>query len=100
MQIYKDIVSSAAADLLWQVCLNVKFSSFNEIYDSSFSPIVDYSCCCFKIVNKHYLKFVKTRENYLLKHYKNKNYSIKNFYKIWRLNNPKLNDYIEVIVID
>ena len=96
MQIYRKIVFSAAADLMWEISLNVKFNSF---YDY-FSPIVNYNCCCFKIVNKHYLKFVKTRENYVLKHYKDKNYSIKIFYKIWRLNSPKLNDYVEVIVID
>ena len=99
MQIYKKIVFSAAADLMWEVCLNVKINSFYEIYDS-FSSIVDYDCCYFKIVNKHYLKFVETRENYVLKHYKDKNYSIKNFYKIWRLNSQKLNDYLKVIVID
>ena len=98
-QIYKKIVFSATADLMWEVCLNVKINSFYEIYDS-FSPIVDYDCCYFKIVNKHYLKFVETRKNYVLKHYKDKNNSIKNFYKIWRLNSSKLNDYIEVIVID
>ena len=61
---------------------------------------VDYNCCCFKIINKHYLKFVEARENYVSKHYKDKSYSIKNFYKIWRLNSQKLNDYLEVIVIE
>ena len=98
-KIYSKIVFSAAVDLKWKFCLNVKFNSFFKIYDS-FSPIVDYNCCYFKIVNKHYLKFVEARENYVLKHYKDKNYSIKNFYKIWRLNSQKLNDYLEVIVLD
>ena len=98
-KIHRKIVFSAAVDLIWKFCLNVKFNSFFEICDF-FSPIVDYNCCCFKIVNKHYLKFVERRENYVLKHYKDKNYSIKNFYKIWRLNSQKLNDYLEVIVLD
>ena len=28
MQIYRKIVFSAAADLMWEICLNVKFNSF------------------------------------------------------------------------
>ena len=79
MQIYRKIIFSAAADLMREACLNVKFNSFYEIYDA-FSPIVDYNCFCFKIVNKHSLKFVKTGENYNIikiiktkKHYKEKN---------------------------
>ena len=98
-KIYRKIVFSAAVDLMWKFCLNVKLNSFFEIYDY-FPPILDYNCCCFKIENKHYLKFVEARKNYVSKHYKDKNYSIKNFYKIWRLNSQKLNDYLEVIIID
>ena len=79
-KIYRKIAFSAAVNLMWKFCLNVKFNSFFEIYDS-FSLIVYYNCCCFKIVNKHYLKFVEARENYVSKHYKDKNYSIKNFLK-------------------
>ena len=99
LKIYRKILFSAAVGLMWKFCFNVKFNSFFEIYES-FSPIVDYNCCCFKMVNKHYLKFVEARENYVSKYYKDRNYSIKKFYKIWRLNSQKLNDYLKVIVID
>ena len=99
LKICRKILFSAAVDLMWKFCLNVKFNSFFKIFDS-FCPIVDYNCCCFKIASKDYLKFVEARENYVSKHYEDKNYSIKNFYKIWRLSTQKLNGYLEVIVID
>ena len=52
----------AAVDLIWKFCLNVKFKSLFEIY-VFFPPILDNNCCSFKIVKKHYLKFVETKEN-------------------------------------
>ena len=75
-KIYRKIAFSAAVDLMWKFCLNVKFNSFFEIYDS-FTPTIDFNCCYFKIVNKHYLKFVEARENYVSKRQK-----LPYFYKI------------------
>ena len=75
-KIYRKIVFFAAVDLMWKFCLNVKFNSFFEIHDS-FTPTIDFNCCYFKIVNKHYLKFVEARENYVSKRQK-----LPYFYKI------------------
>ena len=54
--------------LMFSFCLNCHFKPFFAIFDT-FSPITDYNCRCFKILNSHQLKFVEAKENYISKHF-------------------------------
>ena len=80
-------------------CLSCHFKPFFVIFDT-FSPITDYNCHCFKILNSHQLRFVEAKENDISKHFQEKDFDIENFYEIWRVGEKKLQLYKAVIVID
>ena len=99
MSAHRDCISRSAYDLMFTFCLNTKFNSFYEIFDS-FSPVVHYNCRCFEILNRHYLNFVDAKENYLKKHCRNKDYDVEKFDDIWLVGGDKLKEYRTVIVAD
>ena len=78
MSAYRDCIFPSAYDLMFTFCLNTKFNSSYKIFDS-FSPVVHYTCRCFKILNRHYLNFVDAKENYLKKHCRDKDYDVEKF---------------------
>ena len=65
---YRECVFCLAYALMFSFCLNCHFKPFFAIFDT-FSPITDYNCRCFKILNSHQLKFVEAKENYISKHF-------------------------------
>ena len=69
---------------MFYFCLSCHFKPFFVIFDT-FSPITDYNCRCFKILNSHPLRFVEAKGNYISKHSREKDFDIEKFYKIWRI---------------
>ena len=84
--------------LMFSFCLNCHLKPFFAIF-YTFSPSADYNCCCFKILNSHQLKFVEAKENYITKHFRDKDFDIEKVYEIWRIGGRKLEPYKTVIVI-
>ena len=56
-----------AYDLLVLFCSCVNLEAFEKIYKNSV-PVKYYDNRCFTIVNEHYLKYLVAREQYYLKH--------------------------------
>ena len=75
---YRKYVFRSAYALMFSFCLNCHFKPFFAIFDT-FSPITDFNCRCFKILNFHELKFVEAKENYISKHFEMKILILKNF---------------------
>ena len=81
---YRECVFHSAYVLMFYFCLSCHFKPFFVIFDT-FSPITDYNCRCFKILNSHPLRFVEAKGNYISKHFREKDFDIEKFYKIWRI---------------
>ena len=66
-----------ACRLLIAFCSCVNVEVFENIY-RNFVPVQDYDSRCFKIVNEHYLKYLDARDQYYLRHRREKNFDEKN----------------------
>ena len=99
IQTYRGHIFDLVYCLMFTLCLNNKFGSFLKIFDS-FSPVVDYNCHCFKILNSSYLRSVEAKENYVSKHFQDKDFDVKKINNIWLVGVDKLKKYRAVIVID
>ena len=84
---------------MFSFCLNNKSDSFNKIFEF-FSPVIDYNCRCFKILNRPSINFLELKQNYITKHCRDKGFNIENFNQIWRSGSEKLKEYRTVIVTD
>lgn len=93
IQTYRGHIFDLAYCLMFTFCLNNKFGSFLKIF-------VDYNCCCFKILNSSYLRSVEAKENYVSKHFQDKDFDVKKFNNIWLVGVDKLKKYRTAIVID
>ena len=89
--------SQFAYDLLISLCscLNVKL--FEKIYQD-FAPLKYYTSSCFKIVNKHCLRYLELRERHYLKQRREKGFDKKRFELIW-LCPKKLEPYLELTTV-
>ena len=79
--------------LLIAFCSCVNLEVFENIY-KNFVPVKDYDSRCFQIVNDHCLKYLDAREQYYLKHRREKNFDEKKFDLIW-LHQSKLEFYLK-----
>lgn len=74
IETYRKCIFESAYSLMFSFCLNNKIDPFKEIFDS-FSPIIDYNCRCFRILNHPYIKFIELKENYISKHCRDRGFS-------------------------
>ena len=86
----KDVLFANRLLIAFCSCVNVEV--FENIY-RNFVPVKDYDSRCFKIVNEHYLKYLDAREQYYLRHRREKNFDEKKFDLIC-LHQSKLEFYL------